>query len=175
VKLRLINRQFTAETEAMGNLASPITISLKRTDSGNADFQALVRELDKDLAVRNGEEHSFFDQFNKLDAIKHAVVAYLEDEPVGCGAIKQHSERVWEVKRMFVPEDKRGSGVATVVLLELEEWARELTAEKLILETGYQNPEAIRLYQKNGYRVIPNYGQYVGVASSVCFEKDIAG
>lgn len=151
-----------------------MTILLKRTDSQNADFQALVRELDHELAIRDGAEHGFYAQFNKIDAIRHVVVAYREDEPIGCGAIKQYSEGVWEVKRMFVPKQKRGSGVATVVLGELERWARELNAAKCILETGLKQPEAIRLYEKNRYRLIPNYGQYAGVDNSVCFEKDLA-
>jgi putative acetyltransferase len=78
-----------------------------------------------------------------------------------------------EVKRMFVVEEKRGQGIASKVLIELEKWAKELHYEKCILETGVKQPEAIRLYEKSGYRRIPNYGQYKDVAASVCFEKRI--
>ena len=149
-------------------------ITLKRTDSGDTDFQDLVSELDKELAVRDGDEHAFYSQFNNLDTIKHVVVAYNGEAPVGCGAIKEYSAGVVEIKRMFVPFNRRGQGIASIVLKELENWAGELKAEKCILETGLKQPEAIRLYKKNGYRPTPNYGQYVGVENSVCFEKDLS-
>lgn len=146
-------------------------ITLLRTDSTNPDFRTLVTALDKDLAIRDGEDHSFFAQFNKIDLIKHVVVAYEAAQPVGCGAIKEYTNGTMEVKRMYVPVEKRGKGIASLVLKELEVWAREMNYEKCILETGEKQPEAIRLYKKNAYTIIPNYGQYADVESSVCFEK----
>lgn len=147
--------------------------TLKRTNSENIDFQKLVVELDKDLAIRDGEEHSFFAQFNKIDSIKHVVVAYEAEMPVGCGAVKHYEEGVMEVKRMYVPVQKRGSGIASLILQELEKWTTELGYKKCILETGLKQPEAIGLYQKNKYHLIENYGRYAGVTSSVCFEKKL--
>ena len=44
-------------------------ITLKRTNSDDPDFQNLVRELDKELAVRDGDEHDYYAQFNKIDSI----------------------------------------------------------------------------------------------------------
>lgn len=146
-------------------------VQLLRTNSENLDFQNLVVELDKDLKIRDGEEHAFFAQFNKIDNLKQVVVAYWNEIPVGCGAIKPYDEEAMEVKRMYVQPDYRGRGVASQVLAELERWCNELNYKKCILETGYKQPEAIKLYQKNNYKVIPNYGQYTGVESSVCFEK----
>lgn len=147
--------------------------TLTRADSSNTDFQKLVAELDKDLAIRDGDEHAFFAQFNKIDAIKHVVVAYKGDKAVGCGAIKEYEPSVAEVKRMYVPEEHRGKGIASLILRELEKWAAELGYTKCILETGIKQPEAIGLYKKNGYTIIPNYGQYESVESSVCFEKEL--
>lgn len=63
-------------------------LSLVKTNSENPDFIALVRLLDADLAERDGAEHSFYAQFNKIDAIKHVIVAYADGKPAGCGAIK---------------------------------------------------------------------------------------
>lgn len=146
---------------------------LQRTDSNNPDFQALVRELDKDLAIRDGEDHAFFAQFNKIDTIKHVVLAYENEEAVGCGAIKEYDANTMEVKRMFVPLEKRGKGIASGILKELERWAKELGYKTCILETGQKQPEAIALYQKNNYGIIKNYGQYADVESSVCFEKQL--
>jgi putative acetyltransferase len=146
-------------------------ITTIRTDSENPYFIELVKLLDADLASKDGADHSFYAQYNKIDKIKYAVVAYIENIPVACGAIKQFTPESMEVKRMFTAPDQRGKGLATHILTELEKWAKELGYEKCVLETGKRQPEAIELYKKNGYKSIPNYGQYVGIENSVCFEK----
>ncbi len=146
-------------------------VKIIRTNSGDKDFQQLVKLLDAELSIRDGDDHSFYAQFNKIDMIKHAIVAYENDNPVGCGAIKEFDSDTMEVKRMFVPVEKRGKGIATLILGELEKWASELKYKKCILETGLKQPEAIQLYQKNKYMIIPNYGQYENVENSICFEK----
>lgn len=148
-------------------------IRIIRTDSDNQVFIDLVKRLDADLAKRDGEDHSFYAQFNKIDKIKYAVVAYANEQPVGCGAIKEYASNTMEVKRMYTLPGSRGQGVASKVLVELEAWAAELGYETCILETGKKQPEAIGLYQKSGYQIIPNYGQYAGVENSVCFEKKL--
>ena len=146
---------------------------LVRTNSDNSDFRELVILLDADLATRDGDEHSFYAQFNKIDKIRHVVVAYAGGEAVGCGAIKEYESGVAEIKRMFVRPEYRGRGVAEQILTELETWASELNYYECILETGVKQPEAIRLYQKSGYEKIPSYGQYLNVENSVCMKKII--
>ena len=146
---------------------------MKRTDADDPDFIELVKQLDADLAKRDGEEHSFYSRFNKIDKIRHAVVAYENDQPTGCGAIKEFTPSIMEVKRMYTNPDCRGKGIAGRILSELEKWATELSCEKCILETGKRQEEAVSLYQKNGYRLIPNYGQYDGIDNSLCFEKKL--
>ena len=148
-------------------------IRLIRTNSENHDFVELVKHLDADLAQRDGADHSFYAQFNKIDTIKHVIVAYQDDTPVGCGAIKEYSPDTMEIKRMYTLPETRGQGVASSVLRELERWAYELGYEKCILETGKKQPEAIALYKKHDYQIIPNYGQYADVQDSVCFEKNL--
>ena len=148
-------------------------IITKKTDAQDVDFQLLVKELDIDLAIRDGEDHTFYAQFNTTTTIKFAIVAYENDLPVGCGAIKEFSAEAMEVKRMFVPVHERGKGIASMVLTELERWAAEMGYQKCVLETGKKQPEAIKLYLKNGYKVVANYGQYIGVENSVCFEKNV--
>ena len=146
-------------------------IHLKRTDSDNSHFQLLVRDLDVELKVRDGDDHAFYAQYNKTVNIKYVVVVFENEEAVGCGAIKEFDAVTMEVKRMFVPFNQRGQGIAGLVLAELEKWASEMGYKKCILETGEKQPEAIRLYSKSGYTIIPNYGQYEGVEASKCFEK----
>ena len=148
-------------------------LTLTRTDSDNSDFIQLVRLLDADLATRDGNEHSFYAQFNKIDKIRHVVVAFENNLPVGCGAIKSYDLQTMEVKRMYTLPEHRGKGIARNILKELEKWAAELSCNKCILETGRRQPEAIELYQRSGYTIIPNYGQYAAIENSVCFEKQL--
>ncbi len=148
-------------------------LRIVRTNSENSDFIELVKHLDAELAERDGDEHAFYAQFNKIDKIKFVIVAYDNDKPVSCGAIKQYAPNIAEIKRMYTLPEYRGKGIATGVLTDLEKWAAELSCEKCILETGKRQPEAIRLYEKNGYTRIPNFGQYAGKENSLCFEKVI--
>ena len=150
-------------------------INLIRTNSENKDFIDLVKLLDAELAAIDGDEHVFYAQLNKTDTIKHVIVAYENEKPISCGAIREHSSTMMEVKRMYTLPEHRGKGLATKVLNELEKWASELSYQKCILETGWRQPDAIRLYEKNGYSRIPNYGKYAGIVNSVCFEKEISG
>lgn len=149
-------------------------IKIARTSSDNDQFVELVKCLDAELAERDGNDHAFYAQFNKIDKIRYAIIAYENGAPVSCGAIKEFNPTTMEVKRMYTLPGSRGKGIASKVLTELEAWAAELGYRKCILETGKKQPEAIRLYQKSGYKIIPNYGQYANVENSVCFEKETA-
>ena len=148
-------------------------IKIVRTNSENVDFIELVKYLDADLAERDGEDHAYYDQFNKLDRIKHAVILYDNKKPLGCGAIKEYEPHVMEIKRMYTLPESRGKGFANKILSELEKWSSELHYEKCILETGKKQPEAIQLYKKNVYNIISNYGQYSHIENSLCFEKKL--
>jgi RimJ/RimL family protein N-acetyltransferase len=146
-------------------------LKIERTNSVNPVFKKLVNDLDKYLAITDGDDHAFYNQFNKLDDIKHALVLYNNEEPIGCGAIKEYDLHTFEVKRMYVAEYHRGHGYAVEILHELEGWAKDLGAQKCILETGVRQLAAIRLYEKAGFAITKNYGQYAEVEDSVCFAK----
>ncbi|MDB5206457.1 MAG: family N-acetyltransferase [Flavisolibacter sp.] len=146
-------------------------VQLIRTDSNNGDFIELVKYLDADLADRDGSEHSFYAGFNTVCKIKFVVVAYINSRAVGCGALKEYNATAVEIKRMYTSYESRGKGIATRIITELEKWATELNFGRCILETGKRQPEAIALYKKNGYMLTANYGQYVGIENSLCFEK----
>lgn len=146
-------------------------IQLIRTDSKNQDFVGLVKQLDAYLKICDGPDHSFYDQFNKIDSLKHIVIAYKNEIAVGCGAFKIHKGNFIEIKRMFVSPEGRRNGIASKVLNELETWAKELNFKKAILETGKQQPEAIELYKNCDYKITANFGMYENIENSVCFEK----
>ena len=143
------------------------------TNSSNRHFIELVRQLDAELAVRDGDEHAFYNQFNVIDDLNHVIVIFDQEFPISCGAFKEFEKGTVEVKRMFTIPTYRRKGLGSKILAELESWARDMYYEKCILETGKRQPEAIALYKKNGYHAIPNYGPYTGVENSVCFEKSL--
>jgi len=99
---------------------------LLRTDASNTDFIALVELLDADLALRDGAENDFYKQFNGIAVLKHCVVYYENDMPLGCGALKRFDDRSMEIKRMYVSQAFRGKGIASLLLVELENWTKEL-------------------------------------------------
>ena len=148
-------------------------IQYLRTDSSNTDFRSLVVLLDKYLSVINGEKDSFFAAFNTIDALQNVIVAFDQEKPVGCGAFKPYSNDSAEIKRMFVLEEYRGQGIAQGVLTALETWASQSGFSTCVLETSKTMQPAVRLYEKCGYVVIPNYGQYQGVETSVCMQKTL--
>ncbi|HCA08015.1 GNAT family N-acetyltransferase [Chryseobacterium sp.] len=146
-------------------------MSITRTDSSHIDFQNLVKLLDADLAIRNGDEHSFYDQFNKINNIKNCIVIYIDEKPAACGAFKKFSEDTVEIKRMYTHPDFRKRGLATAIVQELESWAKESGYAKAVLESSLEQNEALSVYEKSGYCRIPNYGQYIGIDKSVCYAK----
>jgi putative acetyltransferase len=148
-------------------------IEYRRATSQNNDFQVLVRLLDKHLSVINGNDDAFFAALNTVEQIHHVIVAYSGNSSVGCGALKGFADDTAEIKRMFVLEEYRGRGIAQEILAELEVWALEIGFSRCILETSKQLTSAVRLYEKGGYILIPNYGQYQGVETSVCMQKII--
>ena len=149
-------------------------IKLVRTNSENIDFINLVKDLDAFLKITDGDEHEFYNQYNNIDVIKHTVVAYLNNQAVGCGALKPFDIESIEIKRMFTQSEARGNGIATKILQELEAWAKELNYKSCILETGIRQIEAIALYKKNDYQLMPNYGQYINVVNSLCYKKHLS-
>ena len=146
-------------------------ITLKRTTSDNEDFGKLVLELDAYLKILDGEDHAFYAQFNKTNLLKNALVCYENDVAVGIGAYKEFEPNVAEIKRMYTVPDYRGKGIAKAIVTELEVWAKAENYTSAILETGYLQLDAIGLYQKLGYEITENFGQYTGLSTSVCMKK----
>ena len=146
-------------------------IKLVRTDSNHKDFIKLVDALNSYLKTIDGDEHDFYSQYNNIDVLKHVVIAYKNNTPVGCGAFKSYDINAVEIKRMFTKTEERGIGIASKILLELEKWAHELSYKTCILETGKRQVEAVSFYKKMGYSIIPNYGQYKNIDNSLCFKK----
>ena len=145
--------------------------TIVRTESSDPDFPLLVALLNVELRERYGEAQVVYDTFNVISNLDTVVIAYRDDVPAGCGCFKKIDEKTVEIKRMFVKPGERKHGVASGILNELEVWAKEDGFSDVILETAHKQHEAIAFYKKQGYTIIPNYGPYVGMETSVCFGK----
>ncbi len=148
-------------------------IRLIRTTSDHPDFGQLVAELDAYLRILDGDDHEFYAQFNKSNLLKNALICYENEVAVGIGAYKEFDTETAEIKRMYTLPEYRGKGIAKAILTELELWAKEENYKFAILETGHLQKDAIGLYQKLGYEITENFGQYIGVENSVCMKKII--
>lgn len=148
-----------------------IMIGIIRTNSSSIDFHDLVNGLDQELNSRYGAAQLQYNEFNRIEALDTVVVGYANDIAVGCGCFKIYDKNTVEIKRMFVRPEFRGKGIAGMILSELELWAAEKGYSASVLETGIGQSEAIRLYSRQGYIRIDNYGQYAGNPNSCCMSK----
>ena len=134
---------------------------------------AALRQAQRDeIAIRYGRTDSEPGPAPTADDITAFFVAFDDDDnPIGCGGLRERDATEAEIKRMFVAPASRGSGVSTAILQRLEQYGRERNWTRLVLETGDQQPDAIRFYTREGYERIPNFGYYVDSALSLCFAK----
>jgi putative acetyltransferase len=102
------------------------------------------------------------------------VVAYDGDEAIGSGGLRALDATHGEIKRMYVVPARRGSGVSTALLRRLEDLARGFGWDRLVLETGIRQPDAMRLYEREGYVSVPAFGYYADDPYSRCYAKALA-
>ena len=143
-----------------------------RTTYLNPAFQELVAQLNEDLANRDGKDHPL-SQFNEIIHLKYVVVVYLKNKAVGCGAIAKYDLVATEIKRMYVTPSHRGQQLGENILSELENWTKELGLSKCILFMGVNQPEAMKLYLRNNFSVIKNYGKLRDIPDSICLAKTL--
>jgi len=147
-------------------------IEIVRTDAQNPEFKKLVQLLNSELAKRDGDTHPL-SQFNTIANLKYVVLAFKEGHAIACGAISRYEFEAMEIKRMYVSPEVRGQRIGEKMLSDLESWTRELGITKCILFTGSKQPEANKLYQRNGYKQIQKYGKLRDISDSLCFAKDL--
>lgn len=107
------------------------------------------------------------------DEIPYTALVLTAGEPAGHLALRRRGPDL-ELKRMYVVPARRGRGLAAVLLRAAEAAGAGLRASRIVLETGDRQPEAVRAYEKAGYRPIPAFPPYTGLPYSRCFAKDLA-
>jgi GNAT superfamily N-acetyltransferase len=157
-----------------------LTVEIERASLDDAAPRALVDALFHDLNERYGEEDDggagwYAEVTPEKVVAPHGafLVARIDGEPVGCGALKRLDDTTGEIKRMYTAPAGRKRGVARALLTRLEEEARALGYTSLQLETGTVQPEAIALYESAGWSRIMPYGRYRDDPQSVCFRKSL--
>jgi GNAT superfamily N-acetyltransferase len=140
-------------------------------DAAGQDLRAAQRS---ELDSRYGsDDHEPGAAPSAADIDVFLVAVTPSGDAIGCGALRRLDAHSAEVKRMYVEPASRGSGVATAQLRSLEQQARARGWTTLRLETGPAQPDAIRFYEREGYRPIPLYGVYVGSELSLCYERTL--
>jgi putative acetyltransferase len=138
--------------------------------------QALIARLDAEVTERypNPEDNFFELAEEQVDGHQGVLlVARVDGQPVGCGALRRLDPTTGEIKRMYVAPPARGGGVGARILAELERHAVALGMRRLLLETGERQVEAVRLYQRAGFSRVPCFGEYASAPLSLCMGKDL--
>jgi putative acetyltransferase len=140
-------------------------------DVVHPDFVTLANLLDNELSEKNEKFQAVYSQYNQLIGINDVIVAYTEERPIACASMKYFDAETYEIKRVYVSDCCRGTGIATEMMRCIENKAKEKNIRYLIVETGKHLIPAINLYKKLSYAVIENYGQYKDLPLSICFCK----
>jgi len=148
------------------------SISIKIVNPNNEKVLAITEELSENLYLRFGSDgkNSFQDWENENSKFVF-VIAKINNEIVGCGAIRPIDENIGEVKRMY--SKYPGKKIGQTILGFLENEAVNLGYANLVLETRVKNESAVHFYQKQGYKVIPNYGKYTDRPEAICLGKSL--
>jgi putative acetyltransferase len=152
-------------------------VEIRRGELTSPVARALFLALNEELSGRYpevGATHFRLDPEEVAPECGAFLVAYAGERPVGCGAIRRLDATAAEIKRMYVTPEMRGSGVSGEILGALQAEARRLGVERVVLESGLRQPEALSLYLKTGFVRVPPFGEYLGSPLSVCMAKSLA-
>ena len=151
------------------------SITIKKEPPISADALRLIAELDElQQSLYPPEACHMTDPNDLMGQRDYFLVARHDQEPLGCAGLKYLAdENALEVKRMFVRPAARGSGLAKEMLERLESEAIRQKVCCLLLETGHEQPAAVRLYQKSGFRERGPYASYPEHPMSLFMQKDL--
>jgi GNAT superfamily N-acetyltransferase len=157
-----------------------MTFVLESRPYGDPDVARMVAEVQQEYTVRyGGPDAAVIDPAEFAWPTGHFVVGLLDGEAVAMGGWRRHDEPVdggvaaAEIKRMYVSVGARRRGFARQVLAELERTAAQSGIERLILNTGLEQPEALALYAACGYRAVDGFGHYTCAPKAVFLGRDL--
>jgi GNAT superfamily N-acetyltransferase len=153
-----------------------LAVSLEIRPAAYEDVVAaeLIELVQQEYVVRyGGRDDAPVDPAEFSPPLGLFLVAVLDGVPVGCGGWRDLGDGRVEVKRMFTAPAARGRGVARALLAELERTAAAAGHDRVVLETGLAQPEAMTLYASAGYDPLDGFGHYAGQPLSRSFGKDL--
>jgi putative acetyltransferase len=150
-------------------------VTIRSEDFNHPDSVALRGEMVAELQAVYGFDSEPGAKPTAAEMPIFLMARNSEGGAVGCGGLRPLNETTVEIKRMFVRPSARGWGIARLILKVLEAEAAQLGATRIVLETGRDQPEAIRLYERSGYTPIECFGAYKGELLSLCYERVIKG
>lgn len=149
-----------------------VTVQVQPYDSPMA--QVLIAELQDEYVIRYGGPDETQVDPREFEAPHGSFMVMLVDGvPVGCAGLRRHDDRQVEVKRMFIRRSHRGRGRSRQLLQWVEEQARSLGYQRVLMESGLQQPEAMALYESSGYEPIPGFGFYADSPENRCYAKTL--
>lgn len=145
-----------------------MSFEYKKANPNNIDFIALVIELNSSLSqiTNDSGESSFTPEAFDLQK-DGCLVVYLNDEAVGCGIFRYHSQETCELKRMY----SKQPGAGSYLIKQLETHAANKGYRKAVLSTRRINDKAVSFYKRHLYIEIEPYGKYSSVNKSICMGK----
>ena len=148
-------------------------IIVERNSPKDPQASALLKQSHALMEELFPPEDNFFLDIDELcvPSIRF-FTARIGDTIVGTGALSI-KEGYGEVKSMFTSSDARGKGVASALLRQIEDEARDEKLEWLRLETGNLLQAAHRVYDRLGFTRCGPFGDYPDAASSIFMEKPL--
>jgi putative acetyltransferase len=152
-------------------------LEIRRSTLASPDAARLIAALNAELTAtfpEPGATHFSLTGAQVESGDGAFVVAYLDEQAVGCGAVRRIDQATAELKRMYVAPSARGRGIGRALVQELERQAKALGVTKVVLETGTRLAPAIKLYEGMGYTPIPLFGEYLlSPQTSLCLGKSL--
>jgi putative acetyltransferase len=146
---------------------------IKPVDPARADVVKLIKQLDEYQSSLYPPESNHLDSIDELSKTNaFFLAAYHESEICGIGSVKLIDD-YGEIKRVYVPSNQRGKGIAKAIMQELETHLIKQKVTYARLETGIHQKEAIKLYETLGYHRIDPFGDYKVDPLSVYMEKKL--
>lgn len=151
----------------------PPTITAEHPDTDDAT--ALIEELEEHLSPMYPSESRHGLSVEQLidQAVTFFVLRTEDGTPAACGGVKLFGAEYGELKRMYVRPQFRGRGYAKQMLEYLVAYTHEQGADRVRLETGIYQNEAIGLYQRMGFARVGPFGDYKPDPLSLFFEKQL--
>ena len=145
------------------------------TDGSNTAFQNFYLKTEEYYSkiVGGKNKREAFVPYNLSQSISNVLIVYDGDLAVGCAGLKAYSEEKAEIKRVWVEPKYRGRRIASRLMDQLEEKAKELGFRITILQTRPIMRDAVKLYEGRGYALIENYPPYDKLDGAICMAKDL--